>query len=111
MIDQTSKKHFFVKNNVNSKHKYAMQPLVLKTINAAGFGDYQTGLLANFEFLEDYGNMGIIGNQSEPMINYTLNLISNGNRSSNQNNIKKFNHFSDVKQLEPLRSEMYLENK
>ncbi|WP_298120170.1 S41 family peptidase [Flavobacterium sp.] len=101
----------FKKENLNPNHKYAMQPLVLKTINAAGFGDYQTGLLANFEFLEDYGNLGIIGNQSEPMINYTLNLISNGNRISNQNNLKKFKHLSDAKELEPLRSEMYIENK
>lgn len=101
----------FSKNNVNPNHKYAMQPIVLKTINAAGFGDYQTGLLANFEFLEDYGNLGIIGNSSEPMINYTLNLISSGNRIKNQNNIKKFQHVSDSKELEPLRSEMYVENK
>lgn len=100
----------FSKNNVNPNHKYAMQPLVLKTINAAGFGDYQTGLLANFEFIEDYGNLGIIGNSNEPMINYTLNLISNGNRIINQNNLKKFKYISDSKELEPLRSEMYLEN-
>jgi len=99
----------FSKNNVNPNHKYAMQPLVLKTINAAGFGDYQTGILADFAFLENYGNMGEIGNQSEPMINYTLNLISNGNRMSYQVDAKQFNHFTDSKALEPLRNEMYVD--
>jgi len=53
--------------------------------------------------------MGEIGNQSEPMINYTLNLISNGNRMSYQVDAKQFNHFTDSKALEPLRNEMYVD--
>ncbi|WP_395044843.1 S41 family peptidase [Flavobacterium sp.] len=101
----------FSKNNVNPKHKYAMQPIVLKTINASGFGDYQTGLLADYPFLEDYGNLGEIGNSTEPMLSYTLNLISNGGRVNHQNNSKKFEPFSDSKAIEPLQTEMYLENK
>ena len=101
----------FKKLNANPKHKYAMQPLVLKTINVAGFGDYQTGLLANFSFLEDYGNLGEIGNSSEPMLAYTLNLIANGNRITIQNTIKQFQYASDSKSLEPLRTEMYVDVK
>jgi carboxyl-terminal processing protease len=101
----------FSKTNANPNHKYAMQPLVLKTINADGFGDYQTGLLPNFSFLEDYGNMGEIGTETEPMLNYTLNLISSGNRIPNQNNSKNFEYVSDSKNINPLGSEMYVENK
>jgi hypothetical protein len=101
----------FGKANANPKHKYAMQPIVLKTINADGFGDYQTGLIADQSFVEDYGNLGEIGNPSEPMLNFTLNFINNGGRIGNQNSLKKFTHFNDSKFLEPLRSEMYVEIK
>ena len=91
----------FGKANANPKHKYAMQPIVLKTINADGFGNYQSGLLPNQDFLEDYGNLGEIGTVTEPMLNFTLNFISNGGRIGNQNTIK----------IEPLRNEMYVETK
>lgn len=101
----------FSKNDVNPNHKYAMQPIVLKTINAAGFGDYQSGILANYSFLEDYGMMGEIGTTSEPMLAYTLNLISNGGRLNPSHNAKTFIFCSDSKNIEPLRSEMYVELK
>lgn len=100
----------FSKNNINPNHKYAMQPIVLKTENAAGFGDYQTGLLADHSFLEDYGNLGELGTASEPMLSYTLNLISNGGRMT-QTPVKKFDPFSDSKNIEPLRSTMYFDLK
>ncbi|WP_395066335.1 S41 family peptidase [Flavobacterium sp.] len=101
----------FGKSGANPNHKYAMQPIVLKTINAAGFGDYQTGLVANYSFLEDYGNMGTIGDSSEPMLSYTLNLISNGAKKTPSSPSKIFENFSDSKNIDPLRSEMYVELK
>lgn len=101
----------FGKTGANPNHKYAMQPIVLKTINAAGFGDYQTGLLPNQSFLEDYGNLGELGISTEPMLNFALTLIANGGKLSNQDTIKKFEYFSDSKNINPLRSEMYTEIK
>jgi carboxyl-terminal processing protease len=93
----------------SASHKYAMQPIVLKTVNSVGFGDYQTGLVADYSFLEDYGNLGEIGNTSEPMLAQALTIISNGGRISNQNNIKKFEFCNDIKNMEPFRNEMYIE--
>lgn len=97
--------------NRNPNHKYAMQPLVLKIANSVGFSDYQTGLVADYQFVEDYGNLGVLGNPSEPLFAQALTIISNGGRISNQNNVKRFEHFSDSKSIEPLRSEMYVELK
>ena len=100
----------FAKQNVNPNHRYAMQPIVLKTTNAAGFGDYQTGLEPNYTFYEDYGNLGTLGNTTEPMLNYTLSLIpATGKVMTIQP--KLFTHFSDSKAIEPLRNEMYVELK
>jgi len=42
----------FEKEGVNPSHKYAMQPLVLKIVNADGFGDYQSGLVPTFQQAE-----------------------------------------------------------
>jgi len=100
----------FTSQNRNPNHKYAMQPIVLKIANADGFSDYQTGLLSDYLFLEDYGNLGVLGNSNEPLLNQALTTISNGGRIS-QHNVKVFEHFSDSKSMEPLRSEMYVELK
>jgi len=100
----------FTSQNRNPNHKYAMQPIVLKIANANGFSDYQTGLVSDYLFLEDYGNLGVLGNPTEPLLNQALTVISNGGRLSQQN-VKVFEHFSDSKSIEPLRSEMYVELK
>lgn len=101
----------FGREGRSSAHKYAMQPLVLKIANAAGFSDYQTGLVPNYVFLEDYGNMGVLGNPAEPLFAQALSIISNGGRMSPQNNVERFEYFSDTKNMEPLRSEMYVDPK
>lgn len=100
----------FKAQNRNPNHKYAMQPIVLKIANADGFSDYQTGLIANYSFLEDYGNLGVLGNPTEPMLNQALTIISNGGRATPQH-IKTFEHFADSKSIEPLRSDMYVDLK
>ena len=96
----------FSKENANTKHKYAMQPLVLKIVNANGFGDYQTGLISDIQQMEDYGNLGEIGNPNEPLLETAINTIFANGRFSN-NIIQDFNYFSDSKKMEPLRSDMY----
>lgn len=93
----------------NPNHRYAMQPIVLKIANSAGFSDYQTGLPADHPFLENYGNLGVLGDPNEPMLHEALTLISNGGRMSQQSNVKVFENFGDSKSLQPLRSDMYVE--
>ena len=76
----------FGKQNVNSSHKYAMQPITFKIENAQNFSDYANGLLPNFIFTEDKGNMGELGNLTEPLLAEALNIINNNLGRSNQNN-------------------------
>jgi len=60
----------FTKNNVNLGHKYALQPLVLKSLNSVGFTDYFNGFTPSTNFLlaEDYSNLDVLGNQTEPLL-------------------------------------------
>ena len=48
--------------NLNLGHTYAVQPLILKSVNANGFTDYVNGLTPNIEVSEDFSNLGELGN-------------------------------------------------
>ena len=56
-----------------------MQPIVLKIVNAADFGDYFNGLTpAKGNLLpEDINNLGVLGNSETKMIDNKETLISN----------------------------------
>ena len=75
----------FNKTDVNPSHKYAMQPLVLKIVNKDGFGDYTNGLEPTIALKEDLGNLGILGDPSEPLLSTALNSISNSGRKKIEN--------------------------
>jgi C-terminal processing protease CtpA/Prc len=70
----------FSANNRNPAHQYAMQPLVLKTANASGFGDYQTGLVPDVQLPEDVSNLGVLGETSDPLLQAALTYISQHGR-------------------------------
>lgn len=59
----------------NPKHKWAMQPLVMKIENAKGVGDYVNGLSPNI-FIEEIGsNLGVLGDEREPILARALQEI------------------------------------
>src|SRR5690606_3095090 len=62
----------FGKANRNLNHKYAMQPLVLKIVNAADFGEYTDGLKPTYEQLERITNLGVLGDTSEPLLSVAI---------------------------------------
>jgi len=99
----------FRKQNVNPNHKYAMQPIVLKIANANNFSDYTNGLSPSVSQLEDIGNLGILGETSDPILSATINYISVNGRFQQRVPHKTFDHFEDSKSLRLFGDEMYLE--
>lgn len=67
-------------SNFNLGHYYAMQPLILKTVNAQGFTDYVNGIMPDIEQAEDFENLGVLGDPNEPLLNTAINDIT-GNTS------------------------------
>jgi len=65
----------FSKIGINPKHKWAMQPIVLKISNVKGFSDFKNGLPPDIYKAEDYKNLGELGNPSEPLLQAALNDI------------------------------------
>ncbi|GGG59440.1 S41 family peptidase [Bizionia arctica] len=69
----------FSSSDVNPIHTYAMQPLVLKTLNSVGNTDYIDGLEPDFTAKENYGNLGVLGNPEETLLAIALqHILENG---------------------------------
>lgn len=101
----------FAKQDVNPRHKYAMQPIVLKIVDKNGFGDYTAGIIPTTLLPENLGNLGILGNVDEPLLNAAINqIIASGKRLPEVPNFIE-RDFTDAKAINPLRSEMYVERK
>lgn len=100
----------FTKKNVNRRHKYAMQPLVLKIVNASDFGEYTDGLEPNYEQLEYISNMGILGEPSEPLLGLAISKITGATSKRVQTNRgQALPTFIDSKSMGGIRNQMYLE--
>jgi len=68
-----------------------------------------TVLPATVEQLEDIGNLGIIGETSDPLLNTALNYIQTNGRIRVVQPDKNFQHFEDNKSMRLFGTEMYLE--
>jgi carboxyl-terminal processing protease len=94
----------------DTKSNYAMQPIVLKTVNKSGFGDYSAGINPSgqaYVLPEDMGNMGVIGNTSEPLFARAIAAITNTGRSALHQPDVVFKEFRDSKNMRKFGSEMY----
>lgn len=86
--------------DINSTHRYAMQPIVLRIANKEGFGEYTQGLNADYSFTEDYGNLGTLGNSNEPMLTAAINIITGNGRYRPRFSQLVHDHFSDTRVLQ-----------
>ena len=95
----------FSLNGVNPSHNYALQPLVLKTLNSAGETDYYNGLSPNIIADEDSSNLGIIGDLDEPLLSLALGQISSDKNLHNYT--EELDLISDSSEFDLLNKEMY----
>ena len=63
-------------NNINPDNKWAIQPLIGRNENADGFYDFTSGLQPDYELKEDYSNLGIIGEENEPLLAKAIEVIT-----------------------------------
>ncbi|MGL5113172.1 MAG: S41 family peptidase [Flavobacterium sp.] len=99
----------FEKENVNKAHKYAMQPIVLKIVNANGFGDYQSGLVPTVQQAETISTFGILGNVNEPLLKVAIGKITGITKGIPTTKGKIFEFFKDSKSMKGFKNDMYLE--
>jgi C-terminal processing protease CtpA/Prc len=99
----------FGKENRNPNHRYAMQPIVLKILNADGFGDYFNGLTPDYQLKENFGNLDVLGNTSEPLLSTAIGKITGTGKMLKQSPEKELNYFKDNKSISGLQNQMYIE--
>ncbi|WP_034886187.1 S41 family peptidase [Gillisia sp. JM1] len=99
----------FGRNNANPTHTYAIQPLVLKSVNSAGVSDYVNGLDPDVEISENFRELGVLGDVSEPLLNAAVNTIL-GNRISIDNNFKKYEFVGESTMKDLDYQKMYIDN-
>ena len=99
----------FTDKNRNPKHRYAMQPIVLKIVNSEGFGDYFTGLVPNFKVIETVSTLGTLGESTEPLLSVAINKITGTGRMINQNKVDPFKYINDSKSLNRFQNQMYID--
>ncbi len=97
----------FSASNRNPNHKYAMQPIVVKLVNNNGFGEYETGLKPDYTYLEEVGNLGIIGDENEPLLSIAIDLITKNGRFKNQTKTNS-NFALDDNDMIPFGKDMHL---
>jgi hypothetical protein len=86
-----------------------MQPLVLKIVNAAGFGDYQTGLVPTFSLKETISTLGVLGSPTEPLLSLAIAKITGTGKIKQPVSGIQFDYFKDSKSNSILHNQMYLE--
>ena len=114
----------FGTQNRNPKHRYAMQPIVLKIVNSDGFGDYYNALQPDHLITEKISTYGVLGHSEIKMINDKEELTSNEplldmafakitGRPTNRTNTtslgKDFEFINDSKSMRRFQNEMYIE--
>lgn len=99
----------FSSKNRNPNHKYAMQPIVAKSVNKNGFGEYETGLIPNYKLKETLSTLGTLGSTSEPLLSTAIGKITGTSKMLKQSTTKDaINLFNDSKTLSG-RNEMHIE--
>ena len=99
----------FGKENVNSSHKYVLQPLIFQSVNASAEVVPNDGLTPEISYTEQALNLGLLGTSTEPFLKEALNEITGNNvlaRSSFNYNFG--NYIGSNKSKSPLANEMYV---
>lgn len=99
----------YTKQNVNPRHKYAIQPIVAQTVNSLGFGDYQSGLTPTFQQAETISTFGVLGDVNEPLLKLAIGKITGTAKGTPATKGKTFEFFKDAKSMRNFGNEMYLE--
>jgi len=101
----------FSKTGANPGHKYAMQPLVLKSLNSVGFTGYFNGFTpgSTMELAEDFSNMDVLGNETEPLLALAIADITGSGKASLMNKKEKINCIRAIDFMNhPLESTMHI---
>ncbi|MFD0797752.1 S41 family peptidase [Maribacter chungangensis] len=93
-------------NHINPNVQWAIQPLLGRNENAEGFSDFTNGLIPDIQLKEDLQNLGILGDQNEPLLARAIQEIT-GSTGKRDFTVKRpANIMSSSKLFSPLSDRM-----
>jgi carboxyl-terminal processing protease len=101
-------KDYIEKDKVNPDHKWALQPIVVKSANVEGTTDFVDGLTPTISVKEDIENLSTLGNATETLLLEAINAASGQETALKSSTIKMdYIDVADSKDLIPHAKEMY----
>lgn len=95
--------------SINPNHTWAMQPLVGRSENAEGFSDYINGLTPDISLDESLSNLGVLGQQDEPLLARAIQHLTGNGRTGETIIENKIELFDYSNKHTPTGTNMYLE--
>lgn len=97
----------FRRDEANPGHFYAIQPLIFTSANANGVTGFVDGISPTVEFPEDLTNLGILGEQTEPLLEAALDAVFG--RRPKSNVMIEYKKAGNSKMHLPTFNRMYVE--
>lgn len=93
-------------NKINPNNQWAIQPLIGRNENSEGFSDFTNGLQPDIILKEDYGNLGILGDQNEPLLARAIQAITGQTGKRDFTVTHPIDIISSSKMLSPINGKM-----
>jgi len=98
----------FNRDGANPNHKYAMQPIVLEEVNKLGEND-KDGFEPHVLLKEDLANLGVLGEDNEPLLQAAINDIIGVSSKSILTKSMEYDLITSPKMHTLLKDNMFVE--
>ncbi len=95
---------------IKKGNEWAIQPLLGRNENADGFSDYTAGLLPDFPLKEDLENLGVLGDQNEPLLAKAIAQITGTTGKRDFTVQLPAEGFIGSEMFKPTKDNMWVEN-
>lgn len=95
-------------NRIKQGNTWAIQPLIGRNENADGFSDYTAGLVPDIDLKEDLSNLGILGDQNEPLLARAIGEIT-GTGKTDFTVKMPIKILTSSKMFTPMKDNMYVD--
>ena len=95
---------------INPRHNYGILPLLGFNENADGFFDFTAGINPDIEFPEDLSNLGVLGTETEPLLERAIQEITGSGRAFIPSvSSEQFKTIANSKEFRPIRNTMIMD--
>ena len=98
----------FGRDGANPNHNYAMQPIVFESVNKLGEND-KDGFEPHIPLQEDLANLGVLGEDNEPLLQAAINDILGVSSKSVHTKSMEYETITSSKMHTLLKDNMYVE--